>query len=147
VSRGAQRQRVAALHAGATRIRGLIQTASDCRGHGFPEAIEAIFPQTTVQTCIVHLIRHSLKYVPRRQYDKVVKDLRPIYTAIDADAALLALEEFDEKWGEKLGVITQACQHQHGEQTSQRREAVRPAELTQLRVAPSRARFSTGVLV
>ena len=75
---------------------------------GFPEAIEAIYPQTTVQTCIVHLIRHSLKYVPRRQYDAVVKDLRPIYTATDADAALLALEHFDEKWGEELGVITQA---------------------------------------
>jgi putative transposase len=75
---------------------------------GFPEAIEAIFPRTTVQTCIVHLIRHSLKYVPRRQYDQVVRDLKPIYTAIDADAALLALEAFDEKWGEKLGVITQA---------------------------------------
>jgi putative transposase len=44
---------------------------------GFPEAIEAVFPQTTVQTCIVHLIRHSLKYVPRRQYEAVVKDLRP----------------------------------------------------------------------
>ena len=55
---------------------------------GFPEAIEAIFPATTVQTCIVHLIRHSLHYVPRRQYDQVAKDLRPIYTAIDADAAL-----------------------------------------------------------
>jgi putative transposase len=75
---------------------------------GFPEAIEAIFPRTTVQTCIVHLIRHSLKYVPRRDYDKVVKDLRPIYTATDADAAMLALEAFDEKWGEKLSVITQA---------------------------------------
>jgi putative transposase len=75
---------------------------------GFPEAIEAIFPRTTIQTCIVHLIRHSLKYVPRRDYDKVVKDLKPIYTATDADAALLALEAFDEKWGEKLGVITQA---------------------------------------
>jgi len=75
---------------------------------GFPEAIEAVFPQTTIQTCIVHLIRHSLKYVPRRQYEQVVKDLRPIYTAIDADAALLALEEFEEKWGKQLPVIGQA---------------------------------------
>ncbi len=75
---------------------------------GFPEAIEAIFPATTVQTCIVHLIRHSLKYVPRRQYDQVVKDLRPIYTAIDADAALQALETFEEKWGQQLPVIGQA---------------------------------------
>src|SRR5271154_1743611 len=75
---------------------------------GFPEAIEATFPLTTVQTCIVHLIRHSLKYVPRRQYDAVVKHFKPIYPAIDADQALLALEAFDEKWGQQLPVIGQA---------------------------------------
>jgi putative transposase len=75
---------------------------------GFPEAIEALFPRTTVQTCIVHLIRASLKYVPRRQYEAVVKDLKPIYTAIDADTALLALEAFEEKWGGQLPVIGQA---------------------------------------
>jgi putative transposase len=75
---------------------------------GFPEAIEAVFPQTTVQTCIVHLIRQSLKYVPRRQYDQVVKDLKPIYTAVDADAAMIALEQFEEQWDEQLPVIGQA---------------------------------------
>jgi putative transposase len=75
---------------------------------GFPEAIEAIFPATTVQTCIVHLIRQSLKYVPRRQYDAVVKDLKPIYTANNPDTALLALEAFEEKWGQQLPVIGQA---------------------------------------
>src|SRR6266516_1381615 len=74
---------------------------------GFPEAIEAVFPKTTVQTCIVHLIRHSLKYVPRREYDQVTKDLKPIYTAVDADAARVALERFDEKWGARFPVITQ----------------------------------------
>jgi putative transposase len=75
---------------------------------GFPEAIEAIFPETVVQTCIVHLIRHSLKYVPRREYEKVARDLKPIYTALDADAAQQALEAFDEKWGQRFPVITQA---------------------------------------
>jgi putative transposase len=75
---------------------------------GFPEAIEAVFPLTTVQTCIVHLIRQSLRYVPRRQYDAVVKDLKPIYTAIDADAALVALESFEDKWGKQLPVIGRA---------------------------------------
>jgi putative transposase len=75
---------------------------------GFPEAIEATFPATTVQTCIVHLIRHSLKYVPRRQYEQVAKDLRPIYTAIDADQAMHALEAFEEKWGQQIPVIGQA---------------------------------------
>ncbi len=75
---------------------------------GFPEAIEAIFPQTVVQTCIVHLIRHSLKYVPRRQYNQVARDLKPIYTAIDADHAMQALEAFEERWGQQLPVIGQA---------------------------------------
>jgi putative transposase len=75
---------------------------------GFPEAIEAVFPKTVVQTCIVHLIRHSLKYVPRREYEKVARDLKPIYTATDADAAQAALEAFDEQWGERFPVITQA---------------------------------------
>ena len=77
---------------------------------GFPEAIEAIFPKTTVQTCIVHLIRRSLRYVPRREYDQVAKDLKPIYTAIDADAAWQALETFDEKWGKRFPPIVQAWQ-------------------------------------
>jgi transposase-like protein len=75
---------------------------------GFPEAIEAIFPQTSVQTCIVHLLRHSLKYVPRREREQVARDLKPIYTAVDADAAQAALESFDEKWGQRFPVITQA---------------------------------------
>jgi putative transposase len=75
---------------------------------GFPEAIEAIFPTTTVQTCIVHLIRLSLKYVPRREREQVARDLKPIYTAIDADTAQEALERFDQKWGARFPVITQA---------------------------------------
>src|SRR5215471_8344460 len=75
---------------------------------GFPEAIEAIFPKTTVQTCVVHLIRHSLKYVPRREREQVARDLKPIYTAVDADAAQAALEAFDDKWGARFPVITQS---------------------------------------
>jgi putative transposase len=82
---------------------------------GFPDAIEAIFPRTTVQTCIVQLIRLSLKYVPRREREQVARDLKPIYTAIDADAAHDALERFDEKWGRRFPVITKAwldaCEH------------------------------------
>src|SRR5947209_3565428 len=73
---------------------------------GFPEAIEAIFPKTTVQTCIVHLIRSSLKYVPRREREQVARDLKPIYTAKDPDQAQAELETFDEKWGQRFPVIT-----------------------------------------
>jgi putative transposase len=75
---------------------------------GFPEAIEAIFPQTTVQTCIVHLLRHSLRYVPRKEREQVARDLKPIYTAKDADQAQAELEAFDEKWGARFPVITKA---------------------------------------
>jgi putative transposase len=74
---------------------------------GFPEAIEAIFPRTTVQTCIVHLIRSSLKYVPRREREQVARDPKTIYTAKDADQAQTELETFDEKWGQRFPVITQ----------------------------------------
>ena len=75
---------------------------------GFHDAIEAVFPKTWVQTCVVHLIRHSLRYVPRREREKVARDLRPIYTAVDADGAQAALEVFDEQWGKRFPVITQA---------------------------------------
>jgi putative transposase len=74
---------------------------------GFPDAIEAVFPKTTVQTCIVHLIRASLRYVPRREREQVARDLKPIYTAKDADQAQAELEAFDEKWGARFPVITQ----------------------------------------
>jgi putative transposase len=77
---------------------------------GFPEAIEAVFPATTVQTCIVHLIRQSLKYVPRREFADVARDLKPVYTAVNADAAWAALEAFDEKWGSRFPPIVQAWQ-------------------------------------
>jgi putative transposase len=78
---------------------------------GFPEAIEAVFPNTWVQTCIVHLIRHSLRFVPRRDREQVARDLKPIYTAIDADGAWAELERFDETWGQRFPVITQAWQN------------------------------------
>ena len=80
---------------------------------GFPEAIEAIVRSTVVQTFVVHLIRESLRYVPRRDAAQVARDLKPIYTATDADAAQ-ALEVFDEKWGARLPVITQAVAEQLG---------------------------------
>src|SRR5215468_3440516 len=75
---------------------------------GFPEAIEAVYPHAWVQTCIVHLIRQSLRFVARKDYAKVTKALRPIYTATDADHALVELETFEHDWGERYPVIGQA---------------------------------------
>jgi len=68
---------------------------------GFPEAIEATFPQAWVQTCVVHLIRASLRYVNYRDLKKVASALRPIYSAENADAALVELERFDAEWGQR----------------------------------------------
>jgi putative transposase len=65
---------------------------------GFPQAIEAIFPQAQVQLCIVHLVRASMKYVTWKDLKKVVADLKPIYKAMTADEAERQLGEFEEKW-------------------------------------------------
>ena len=75
---------------------------------GFPEAIEAVFPQTWVQTCIVHLIRASLRYVNYRDLKKVTSALRPIYNAANADQALLELERFDSEWGQRYPATVRA---------------------------------------
>lgn len=61
---------------------------------GFPEAIEAAWPQAMVQTCVVHLIRASMRFVSYSDRKAVAALLRPIYTAVDEDAALAALEAF-----------------------------------------------------
>lgn len=68
---------------------------------GFTDAIETIFPHTTVQTCIVHLIRASMRYVPYKDRRKVARSLRAVYTAIDADAAADALDLVDREWGQR----------------------------------------------
>ncbi len=75
---------------------------------GFPEAIAAVFPQAWVQTCIVHQIRASLRYVNYKHRRPLAKDLRPVYCAPNADAALIELERFDEVWGARYPMIAQA---------------------------------------
>ena len=74
---------------------------------GFPEAIEAAFPKTQVQLCIVHLVRHSLNYVSWKQRREVAADLRPIYTAPTAAEAERRLEEFAAKWDATHPTISQ----------------------------------------
>ncbi|ANY10544.1 hypothetical protein AFB00_29490 (plasmid) [Pseudonocardia sp. HH130630-07] len=66
---------------------------------GLPEVVENVWPQTIVQTCIVHLIRNSFRLTSRRDTDAIKRGIRAIYTAPTADAALAALDDLDEKWG------------------------------------------------
>jgi putative transposase len=75
---------------------------------GFPEAIEAVFPQAWVQTCIVHQIRNSMRYVTYQDRKKVAADLKPVYRAVNAEAADDALAAFDEKWGTKYPMIAES---------------------------------------
>lgn len=75
---------------------------------GFPQALESVFPNTTVQTCIVHMIRNSTHYVSWKDRKSVAIDLRPIYTAVDREAAESALSDFDVKWGRQYPMVTQA---------------------------------------
>lgn len=73
---------------------------------GFPEAIEAIFPQTEVQLCIVHMIRNSLKYVSWKDRKMLARDLKPVYTAVNEQQAKEALEIFTEQWDKKYPTIS-----------------------------------------
>ena len=75
---------------------------------GFPEAIEAVFPQAWVQTCIVHQIRSSMRWVSYNDRKKVAAELRPVYAAVNADAAEQALAAFDEKWGARYPMIAES---------------------------------------
>ncbi|MEZ5670118.1 MAG: IS256 family transposase [Alphaproteobacteria bacterium] len=72
---------------------------------GFPEAIGAVFPQTTVQTCIVHLIRNSLSFVSWKDRRSVMPDIRAIYRAETAEAAAARLDEFEARWGARYPAI------------------------------------------
>jgi transposase-like protein len=72
---------------------------------GFPEAINATFPQTEVQLCIVHQIRNSLKYVASKNQKEFMKDLKRVYQAISKEAAELELERLEEKWGDKYPIV------------------------------------------
>jgi len=76
---------------------------------GFPEAINAVFPQTIVQTCIVHLIRHSLEFVSWKDRKPVVPALRAIYRATDAEAGRKALDDFAVgPFGQRYPAIAQS---------------------------------------
>lgn len=74
---------------------------------GLPEAIETVFPQTQVQLCIVHLVRHSLKYVGWKERKEVAADLKKIYQAATEQEAEMELEAFAEKWDGKFPTISQ----------------------------------------
>ena len=75
---------------------------------GFPEAIEAVFPQTEVQLCIVHMVRNSVRFVNWKDRKELCVDLKEIYTSPTAEQAEVALEAFGKKWDSKYPMISQS---------------------------------------
>ena len=75
---------------------------------GFSQAIEAVFPKTEIQNCIVHQIRNSTRYVSYKDIKALVADLKLIYGAINEESAMMALEDFSKKWDSKYPKISKS---------------------------------------
>ena len=77
-----------------------------CDGlQGLPDAIEAVWPETVIQTCVVHLLRGSFRYASYDNRKKLAASMRPIYTAVSIDAAEQAMDAFEAEWGSKYPAI------------------------------------------
>lgn len=72
---------------------------------GFPDAVKAIFPETHIQHCIVHMIRNSTKFVSYKDLKAVCRDLKEVYSAINAESGHEALDDFGKKWNDKYPMI------------------------------------------
>lgn len=72
---------------------------------GLPEVVANVWPLTIVQTCVIHLIRNTFRLAARQDWDAVKRGIKPIYTAPTPEAAAVALDEFEEKWGRKYAAI------------------------------------------
>jgi putative transposase len=87
--------------------RGLMDALIVCCDglNGLPEAITAVWPQADVQTCVVHLVRNTLRYASRQHWQKITTDLRKVYTAPTLDAATERFEEFEAIWGVRYPAV------------------------------------------
>jgi putative transposase len=72
---------------------------------GLPEVVGNVWPQTIVQTCIIHLIRNTFRLTSRKYWDEIKRDIKPIYTAVNATAARSAFDELAEKWGQRYPAV------------------------------------------
>jgi putative transposase len=72
---------------------------------GLPDVVSNVWPLTTVQTCIIHLVRNTFKLASKKDWDALKRDVRPIYTAVNEAGARAALEELTEKWGKRYAAI------------------------------------------
>lgn len=92
------------------RNRGVEDILIACTDNlsGFSQAIEAVFPQTDIQNCIIHQLRNSSKYVSYKDLKALMTDLKRVYTAVDEESAMNALDEFAEIWDSKYPKISKS---------------------------------------
>ncbi len=77
-----------------------------CDGlNGLPDAVHSVWPSADVQTCVVHLVRNTLRYTARQHWQKITTDLRAVYTAPSIDAATERFDQFEERWGERYPAV------------------------------------------
>jgi transposase-like protein len=72
---------------------------------GLPEVVSNVWPHAIVQTCIIHLIRNTFRLTSRKYWDEIKRDIKPIYTAVNAAAARSAFDELAEKWGQRYPAV------------------------------------------
>ena len=72
---------------------------------GLPDVVATVWPRAIVQTCIIHLIRNTFRLTSRKYWDELKRDLRPIYTAVNADAARAAFDELAGQWGDRYPAV------------------------------------------
>ena len=72
---------------------------------GFADAIENIYPKTEVQLCVIHQIRNSMKYIPKKYRKEFINDLKPIYKASSTELAEYNLDKLEQKWGKQYPVV------------------------------------------
>jgi putative transposase len=72
---------------------------------GLPEVVGNVWPLTTVQTCIIQLIRSTFRLASRRDWDAIKRDIKPVYTAVNADAARAAMDQVSEIWGSRCPAV------------------------------------------
>ena len=72
---------------------------------GLPEVVSNVWPHAIVQTCIIHLIRNTFRLTSRKYWDEIKRDVKPIYTAVNAAAARSAFDELADKWGQRYPAV------------------------------------------
>jgi transposase-like protein len=78
---------------------------------GLAEVVSNVWPQAIVQTCIIHLIRNTFRLTSRKYWDEMKRDIKPIYTAVNAAAARVAFDELNEKWGRRYPAVIRLWDH------------------------------------